>query len=558
MRFLLSTLAVVAACGTDTGGTDAARRKMEAAALVARLDRGDAFARFVALDVPGVLGPQVLDASDPVLRGSALVALARLDPEAARTRLAATPEEPPGLLEAAYRDLAARVLAGQAPPLRAAMDGLRAGARRLREVLEEFAAIEDEDAAEERIERLAEARDVWSLLGLTAREGRLRRLASLGLGRAGGPDARERLVALLQYNTRDPQRDGPTRLYAAAGLTLLAHPGTAVDLLLMLSTVNPNDNIAYLATEGQTGEYYTIDAQICDALLGMGLWGAEEELLEQMRRPAYVRVLIDAHAVLRRRTGLSLPFRYNGSYADRDADVAAWERALRATRDQRFRDHPFDASDPTFRTRLGVMLEWLGCKRVNDRYIAQKVVLRIGRYATPFLAAELNSTNRVAQRQAALMMGRIADPAGAPALRAALTLADDDARAEVVDALRKIGDREARARIVPLLADPDAEVRAAAADYLGAHGGDADREPLRKALAAERAPGTITAMACALLARGDRTMVERILRIFVEGEQIERRIAAAALGTVAAPGWSGNADASREERAAAAERFRAR
>jgi hypothetical protein len=53
-------------------------------------------------------------------------------------------------------------------------------------------------------------------------------------------------------------------------------------------------------------------------------------------------------------------------------------------------------------------------------------------------------------------------------------------------------------------------------------------------------------------------MVERILRIFVEGEQIERRIAAAALGTVAAPGWSGNADASREERAAAAERFRAR
>jgi len=344
-----------------------------------------------------------------------------------------------------------------------------------------------------------------------------RHKACVELGRLGGNAARDRLLELLAENTRDAAKDGRLHLYAAAGLTLLADPGTAIDLLEALSRINPNDNVAALASEARNEEYVTVDAQLCDALLKMGLWDVEEELVEQLRRRHRIRVLIDAYAVLRRRTGLNLQFRYNGAYADKDADADRWQEALRATRAQRHAKQPFDAEHPRFRERCAQVVGWLGGQSVTHRLMAHKILDDVGLHAVPYLVEELRTDNRIAQRQAAYMLGRLGAKEATGALRDALALDDADARAEAVGALLLLGDKSARTKVLPLLADRDPEVRAAAARYLGRLGEEADKDTLVAGAARETAPAARTALMAAALRLGDRTQVQGLVAIYVEG-----------------------------------------
>jgi HEAT repeat protein len=383
---------------------------------------------------------------------------------------------------------------------------------------------------------------------------RIRRLACLALGRIGGPAARDRLLEILAAPTPEPRVQGAMRLYAAAGLTLMSDPGTAIDLALQLSSVNPNDNVAALAAEGVGGDYYTVDAQICDALLGMGLWAAEDELVAQLRRRDMVRVLIDAYAVLRRRTGLDLPFRYNGGYADREADADAWAERLKETRADRMRAHPFDASNPRFRARVADMIAWLGGQAVNDRYIAEKLFVRIGPPAVAMLCDALREGAPSLQREAALVLGRIGDPSAAPALRSALDLKDPKARARALDALRLLGDKEAVAGAAKCLGDPDPEVRGCAARLIGLLGDETHREALADVLGKETAPGTIAHLSCALSRLGDAGQVPRLLGIFMDGEQLDRQAAFDELSR-REPSWKADPLAPREARQAAAAEF---
>lgn len=544
----LPLLLLLAACGADPAEDLAARgeRLKEGYLLAGDLTSRSKFERVVALGEPEPLVEVGLASSSPRAAGAALVALAAIGgPEAER----AVGQRLPGM----YAQLAQRVLEGEDVDVHAELARLHARLERRARAAELVARVR----TREDLEPLVALGEVGPVLAFSKAQppGRKRNLASVALGAVGGPGARDRLLELLAEDTGDKAKDGPTHLYAAAGLTLLRDPGTAIDLLLNLSRINPDDHLAARAAEGATGAYWTIDAQICDALLAMGLWEAEEELVEQMRRRAYVRVLIDAHACLRRHTGLDLPFRYNGSYADRNADADAWIDKLRATREAREQRRPFDATDPRFRTRCDDMIAWLGGTSVNYRYIAEKVVVRLGPYALPFLREALESDNPVAQREAALVMGRIGRREAAPALRAALKLADADARATAIDALRKLGDTAAAPLVQARLGDADAEVRAAAASFLGALGGTVDRAALEKTLANETSPGTVTSILCALLRLGDGSVTPRLGEIFVEGEQPDRVAAHAALAR-AFPDWEADPAATRGEREKAAERLR--
>ena len=521
MRLGLVLLVACAACVNEQAERE--KRLQEARSLVERLDQPDAFARVVELQEAEPL-IALKDTLPEPIRRAACFALGRIGGAAAATRLR-------------------EIVGGEAPrPVRRCAFFALADPKGAEALWRDEQRREQE--AEPQIENLAEngvlesvvqLRAVGPLLAATGagRPERIRRLACVGLGRIGGDEARDRLLALLNDRTGEPEQYGPMRLYAAVGLTELGDPGTAIDLLLALSRINPDDNLAARAAEGQTGSYWTIDAQLCDALLGLGLWTAEEELLEQMARRHYVRVLIDAHAVLRRRTGLKLPFRYNGSYADRAKDAAAWRKKLRETRADRRGAHPLDVSNARFQRRLANMMDWLGGQAVNDRYIARKVVECVGGYALPALRKELRSDNPSAQRQAALMMGRIGNPRAAPALRDALKLADADARSEAIDALVKLGDGAARPAVLGLLRDPDAEVRASAAEYLGWLRAPKDRNALRAALEKERSPATETRLLAALLRLGDLSVAPRLIEIFVRGEQHDREHAQGALEEVA-------------------------
>jgi HEAT repeat protein len=516
MRLGLVLLLACAACADP----EAARqeRLREASALVARLDQPDAFSRFVVLGEVAPLLSLEDSAPEPIRRASCF-ALGRIGGDDARARLMAI-----GGGDAARTVRRAAFFALADP------EGAEALWQDEQRREQEADPLIETLAEEGILARVVELKAVGPLLAATAagRPERTRRLACVGLGRIGGDEARDRLLALLQEATGEPEQYGPMRLYAAVGLTELKDPGTAIDLLLALSRINPDDNLAARAAEGQTGSYWTIDAQLCDALLGLGLWTAEEELIEQMTRRHYVRVLIDAHAVLRRRTGLELPFRYNGSYEDRKRDAEAWRQKLSETRAERRRRQPFPAHDARFQRRLADIMDWLGGQAVNYRYIARKVVERVGGYALPALTEALKSANPSAQRQAALMLGRIGDARAAPALCEALNLADADARSEAIDALGKLA-TDARLAVLPLLADPDPEVRASAAEYLWIYGKPEDLDALRAALEKERSPATVTRLHGAVLLQGDEASAPALCRIFVDGEQHDREAALRAL-----------------------------
>jgi len=380
--------------------------------------------------------------------------------------------------------------------------------------------------------------------------------ACVELGELGGAGARDALLGILNAPSPEPARDGPMRLYAAVGLTRLADPATAIVLIEALSKVNPNDNIASLASEERNQEYYTVDAQIADALLTLGLWTAEEDLVEQMQRRHRIRVLIDAYAVLRRQTGLDLPYHYNGSYEDRIRQSEAWRSKLRETRAQREKERPFDAGNPQFQKDCRRIVKWLGGKAMNDRLIAHKVLDRVGRYALPFLEEALTSDRGVDQRQAAYMMGRIGHIDAAPALRRALTVKDADARGEVVDALTLVGDKQAFEDVCKAIADEDPEVRAAVARYLGASGNAQANEVLRGAVKAEQRPNARASMLFALLALDEPGVIDDVLEIFVSGDQLERQIAERELARATGRKLAATALDSKEKRSAAAAAFR--
>ena len=69
-------------------------------------------------------------------------------------------------------------------------------------------------------ERIVALNEIGPVLDATqaAKPSGVRRMACIALGRIGGKQARERLVAMLQESTGKPENDGWTRLYAAAGL----------------------------------------------------------------------------------------------------------------------------------------------------------------------------------------------------------------------------------------------------------------------------------------------------------------------------------------------------
>ncbi|HEX5136823.1 MAG TPA: HEAT repeat domain-containing protein [Planctomycetota bacterium] len=536
-------LVVCAACADKEAQQKAAKeaRLREAASLVARMDDPVAFEQAVRLGEIGPFVDATAEGKADETRCTACLVLGRIGSDAARARLEEVAKAGGRVGRCAYAGLR-----GMTPEEMRAVEGKEAEARPLIDRLDDEAVFA----------RVVELGATGPLVDATAdgKPERIRRLACLALGRIGGPEARDRLLAILAAPTPQARVQGAIRLYAAAGLTLLNDPGTAVDLILQLSAVNPNDNVAALAAEGVGAEYFTVDAQLCDALLGMGVWTIEDELVAQLRRHDMVRVLIDAYAVLRRRTGIDLPFRYNGSYADREADADAWAKRLKETRAERVREHPFDARNPRFRARCADMIAWLGGMSVNDRYIAEKVFARLGPPAVPQLAEAVLSGAPSLQREAALALGRIGDPAAAPALREALALADPKARARALEALRAVGDADAIPLAAKHLGDPDAEVRANAARLLGGTGDKGHVDRLRAALAKEAAPATIVQLACALSRLGDPAQVSRLLSILVEGEQLDRQAAYDELSRLE-PGWKADPLAPKEDRAKAAAGF---
>jgi len=106
------------------------------------------------------------------------------------------------------------------------------------------------------------------------------------------------------------------------------------------------------------------------------------------------------------------------------------------------------------------------------------------------LVAFLVDPNPEVRARAAVALGRIGDPAAAPALREALEDFDRAVRIEVIFALGQIPDRGAGEALLQILeSDPDPEVRGVAAEALGKLGDPGIWPALIERAAAEADPG---------------------------------------------------------------------
>ncbi len=378
--------------------------------------------------------------------------------------------------------------------------------------------------------RLVELGRAEPLIEATAkdRDSEVRHLAAVALGKIGGPAARDRLLELLEErNEKDQGAEGWMHLYAAVGLTELADPGTAIRLILNLSEVNPNDSIAARAHQTRSEEYFTIDAQLCEALLRMGLCELEESLVAQLRRKDRIRVGIDAHAALRRSTGLDLPFRYNGSFRTREADADGWLEELRKTREQRRAANPFHAKNAEFRKDMERMLSWLRGTSVRSQLTSKNVLRYLGPVAVPFLIEELSGEGAIGRRHSAWVLGRLKDVRAAEPLMKLLADEDDESRAQGVDALRRLHHKAAAKHVRKLLDDPDPKVRAQAVLFLVQTGETSVQESL-----------------------ADKAVLDSIAHLYVHGALADREVARSALATVLGPSRPEAADAMETRRKA--------
>ncbi len=108
--------------------------------------------------------------------------------------------------------------------------------------------------------------------------------------------------------------------------------------------------------------------------------------------------------------------------------------------------------------------------------------------AAASLVAALADGENPGRRNAALEALTRCGAAAVPVLVEASADADVDVRKQVVDALAGIADPRAAERLRAMLEDPDANVRAAAADALGAAGSERDAEALLRAATGDPEP----------------------------------------------------------------------
>lgn len=145
---------------------------------------------------------------------------------------------------------------------------------------------------------------------------------------------------------------------------------------------------------------------------------------------------------------------------------------------------PFDEAVPLLIERLGDAA-WRVRKAAIDRLIA----CRDDALVLPGLVAALADGDDPGRRNAACEALVAMGARSLDALVGATASADVDVRKLAVDALASIGEGDVRAVFARALADPDVNVRAAAADALGGVGGVAElAELLRVATTADEAP----------------------------------------------------------------------
>ncbi|MEN8161149.1 MAG: HEAT repeat domain-containing protein, partial [Myxococcota bacterium] len=144
-------------------------------------------------------------------------------------------------------------------------------------------------------------------------------------------------------------------------------------------------------------------------------------------------------------------------------DLAHPDEEIRRLAVERTSELPGDEAVPSLVERLGDS-SWRVRKAAVERLIDQDDAASAVRALVAALADGENSGRRNAALEALTHFG----PEAVPVLLEASDDEDVDVRKQVVDTLGAIGHSSAADRLIQLLADPDANVRAAAAEALGA------------------------------------------------------------------------------------------
>ncbi len=161
-------------------------------------------------------------------------------------------------------------------------------------------------------------------------------------------------------------------------------------------------------------------------------------------------------------------------------DLASADEELRRLAVERLGLLPVEEAVPALVARLGDT-SWRVRKAAVERLAASPDPARGARALVEALADGENPGRRNAALEALIRCGA----AALPALLRGTESADADVRKQAVDALAGIADAASLGRLADLLADPDANVRGAAADALGAVGRRECAPPLLRAATAD-------------------------------------------------------------------------
>jgi HEAT repeat protein len=276
---------------------------------------------------------------------------------------------------------------------------------------------------------------------------------------------KERRALELLLEMLNGDEDGLVREYAAEAVGRMEVAETAVDLCTYL-IFDEEPFRKWSAKDSPEPQYYTIDSEVCKALLRLGVTGGLDYMIRQLQQEHRVRVYHEAVRVLRKVTGRSLGFLPDGAKADRRSAARRWREWFDENRGGILPDGAAARGDRRLRERVRALVDRLDHFHFLTMSRARETLVLLGEVALPELLAGLRRPEPHVRGHCTEILGRIRCKAARPALSALVNDERPEVRTKAVAALGQIGPGDQSAAVLAALEDEELDVRIAAVSAL--------------------------------------------------------------------------------------------
>lgn len=294
--------------------------------------------------------------------------------------------------------------------------------------------------------------DLLALAQNPERPRRVRTKAILCLGLGGGSKLEKALLEILKTD-----EDGMVRVYAAEALGRVGSAHLAVDLCYYL--IFDEEPFRKRSAKGLTEPYYTVDSEVCKALIALGVAGGVDFMIRQLSGNHRVRVLHQAVSTLRRTAGENFEYRPDSRAGDRRSAARRWRVWFDENRGGLGLEGRAATGSREFRRRVSELVDTLHHFHFLNMSRARATLVLLGETAAPELLAGLARPEMHVRVHCAEILGRIRLKAARGALGEACADGKAEVRAAAVSALGQIGPGPETDVVLRLLKDQALDVR---------------------------------------------------------------------------------------------------